>query len=346
MNCRPCIGVMKTSLSTPESSSYTDKSYHPIVTDDKKHDQPCVRLVLEKMVDTVEDLPEMVIIESDNCSSQYKSAQHFDDIQAITNKIGIPIIRLFSIAGHRKGEVDHVGGLAKCAIRRYVGTGSFVLNANDALLFLTDKFGENSNPNYIIQEITVDELSDARASARLKKYPTIHGSDNFQVLVFKPNATSFEAAPQLCICEDCLSKEYGSCALFSSYELRTSELKRISLHSEAEDYVEVNETSEDYQQDFVLPDTYCAVAADKSSPETLWFIKVKTLHDASDETETDEWGITIPPGQQYIEGTFVVKNSSCSDGTYTNPIREKHFFIPNLWFTHLFNSNPRKMVYF
>ena len=85
---------------------------------------------------------------------------------------------------------------------------------------------------------------------------------------------------------------------------------------------------QDYQQDFVLPDTYCAVAADKSSPETLWFIKVITLHDASDETKTDEWGITIPPGQQKIEGTFVVKNSACSDGDIYKPNKKKTFFYP------------------
>ena len=83
----------------------------------KKHEQTFVKLVLEEMLETVENIPEICIIESDNCSSQYKSAQHFDNIQNICNKIGVPIIRLFSVAGHGKGEVGHVGGLAKCSIR-------------------------------------------------------------------------------------------------------------------------------------------------------------------------------------------------------------------------------------
>ena len=86
-----------------------EKNYHPYVSDDKKHDQTFVKLVLEEMIGTVENIPESCVIESDNCSSQYKSAQHFDDLQYICNKIGVPIIRLFSVAGHGKGEVDQVG---------------------------------------------------------------------------------------------------------------------------------------------------------------------------------------------------------------------------------------------
>ena len=63
-----------------------DKSYHPYVSDDKKHGQVFVKIVLEKMIGTVENKSELCVIESDNCWSQYKSAQHFDDINSsVTN---------------------------------------------------------------------------------------------------------------------------------------------------------------------------------------------------------------------------------------------------------------------
>ena len=97
----------------------------------------------------------------------------------------IPIICVFSIAGHGKGEVDHVGGLAKCAIRWYVGTGGKIFNATD----WTD--------------------------AQLKKYPTTDGSYQFHVMVFKPNAESFRAASCLWRCDKCLC-DYGNCDLFFS----------------------------------------------------------------------------------------------------------------------------------
>ena len=232
-----------------------EKSYHPYVSDDRKHDQKFVKLVLEKMLDTVETMPEICVIESDNCTSQYKSAQHFEDIQEICNSIEVPIIRLFSVACHGKGEVDHVGGLAKVAIRRFIGAGGMVLDADDCLAFLTKKFEEKTNPKFYCRKISVSSLNEARTEARLKKYPTIEGSTLFQVMVFKPNSPVFKVARRLCICEDCMN-DYGSCPLFESFELRTGNLKKIYLRSsEDPEPSTVDIAPKHNQTEFLLPDT-------------------------------------------------------------------------------------------
>ena len=75
-------------------------------------------------------------------------------------------------------------------------------------------------------------------------------------MVLNPNSTSFKALTHLCICEKCL-QDYDSCDLFSSFELRPTE--------------PVNEKSRCGPStiDFVLPQTYCVVAADKSSQNTI-----------------------------------------------------------------------------
>ena len=83
----------------------------------ERHDQTFVKLVCEKMLESVCLMPEMCIIESDNCNAQYKSAQHFEAIQCFSATFKIPVVQIFSIAGHGKEEVDHAGGFAKCAIR-------------------------------------------------------------------------------------------------------------------------------------------------------------------------------------------------------------------------------------
>ena len=36
-----------------------------------------------------------------------------------------------------------------------------------------------------------------------------------------------------------------------------------------------DDQTEDVSGDFILADTYCAVAPDESSPGSVWFIKVK-----------------------------------------------------------------------
>ena len=56
---------------------------------------------------------ERIITESDNCTVQYKSAEHFTNIQKLSDEYQRPVIRLYGIAGHGKGEVDHVGVLPK-----------------------------------------------------------------------------------------------------------------------------------------------------------------------------------------------------------------------------------------
>ena len=51
-----------------------EKSYRPYLSKDHKHDQQFVQIVLEVEYITAETT---IVIESDNCSSQYKSAAHF-----------------------------------------------------------------------------------------------------------------------------------------------------------------------------------------------------------------------------------------------------------------------------
>ena len=64
---------------------HREKSYRSFVFDDKKYDQTFVKHVFEEMLETVENISKICIIERDNCSSQYKSVQHFHDIQNIYN---------------------------------------------------------------------------------------------------------------------------------------------------------------------------------------------------------------------------------------------------------------------
>ena len=70
------------------------------------------------------------VIDSDNCSSQYKSGLHFYHLQ-ISNRYRTPILlRMYGIPGHGKGEVDHVGGTAKVAVCKMAASGMAFYNAS------------------------------------------------------------------------------------------------------------------------------------------------------------------------------------------------------------------------
>ena len=186
----------------------------------------------------------------------------------ICNAIEIPIIRLFSVSSHGKGEVGHVGGLAKVAIIRYIGTGGVVLDAGACADFLENKFGQNTNPKFYVKEINADSLNSARHEAQYQTYTTIDGSSLFQVMVFKPQNTTFKAAAYICLCESCM-KDYGSCSLFTSYQLLTGTLNEINLRFDVEPAFEISDGASSNNSEFLLPNRYCAVAADKVSTETV-----------------------------------------------------------------------------
>ena len=79
-------------------------------------------------------------------------------------------------------------------------------------------------PDYVIKEIFVEDVNEARRNAVLKVCKTIEGSSSFQVMLFKPNSAIIRAASRICICDLC-KVDYGSCKLFQDYTLQVQILK-------------------------------------------------------------------------------------------------------------------------
>ena len=128
------------------------------------------------MIATIECLCQTCIDISDNCSCQYKYAEHFGDLQEICVETGIP----FSIAGYDKGEVDHVEGLAKCSICSFFGMGGRVFYAMSCKDYLISKFGNKTTPAVLVKELKMEQLSDLHVEARLKNIQQL-----MDLIVFK-----------------------------------------------------------------------------------------------------------------------------------------------------------------
>ena len=127
-----------------------EKVYHPYLSDSCVHDQVFVHQALEEIIDHM-DAPDGVplVIESDNCTGQYKSTHHFYHIQSLANEYNRPIFCLYGIAIHGKEKVDHVGGVAEVAVRRSISGGAIYKTISEIVTFLKDKFGEKQTPEYI-----------------------------------------------------------------------------------------------------------------------------------------------------------------------------------------------------
>ena len=129
------------------------KVYHPHLSSDRNHDQQIVAIAINTIIDHSTTLYEaeaeadIILIESDN-AVQYKYIQHFHEIQKTSNRVNKPIIRIYGIAQHGKGEVDHVGGIAKNVLRTAIAEGHFFQNVGQMADYLHNNF-----PAILIQNI-------------------------------------------------------------------------------------------------------------------------------------------------------------------------------------------------
>ena len=271
------------------------------------------------------------VVESDNCTSQYKSRRHFSHMQDMAEETGMTIIRVYGIAGHGKGEVDHVGGIVKTAVRREVanGTKSFY-NSYDVVKFVDEKFSSNDDlpTAYIVKEVHVNELEVMRNRERRSAFTAMRGSSKFQVMVFSPDRV-IRAAPRLCICDMCKIK-YGSCSIFTSYPLERNMMNKVSLRSNEKDESSDEEKGHDddsdedddeedsspensENNDFLIPGTICVVRA-YSKTDKIWFFKINDEVVDADEYSTDDSNHTVHPGQNYYSGNFLEQTNFSKKG--------------------------------
>ena len=77
--------------------------------------------------------------------------------------------------------------------------------------------------------------------------------------------------------------------------------------------------------EFVLPNSYCAVASDSSSPDIIWYIKIINTLETNLEI-TDDYGNMIVPGQYWTESR--IKVEVLAKGFLFKHFKKKTYFLP------------------
>ena len=182
------------------TKSRDGKSYHPYICDSIKHDQSFVDIVIREML-SEEDVAahDLIVVDSDNCTSQYKSVLDLHHYQMIANDYNKTLIKMYGVPSHGKGEVDHVGGTAKVVSRRLAATRVSFSGANDIVAALREKFAEKTEPRYSIKEISEAELEKARRADNATIVNSVYGSSTFRVIIFKPPSDIFRDSSRLCV---------------------------------------------------------------------------------------------------------------------------------------------------
>ena len=104
-----------------------------------------------------------------------------------------------------------------------------------------------------------------------------------------------------------MSESYGSCNLFSSYQIRSHQLNKVHLRSQlTENVYSSHDDKEGY--DFIIPQMYVAAAADDNSLDPIWFIKVLETDCCGNGKDGDDYGNIIPVDVNFIKGHFKEKS--------------------------------------
>ena len=321
------------------SRSNGKKTYHAYLSDDMVHDQAFVKVAIMEILENIDfHEGDTIIICSDNCSGQYKSAEHFHDLKTIADELKIDIIRIYGIPGHGKNEVDTVGGTQKIAIRRAVAHGKFFRSCDSCVSFLQEKFSDSESPIYDIREIFPEEVKTVRKAAAKLKYRTVDGSSKIRVMVVKHGVDEIKVAPYLCVCDTCLT-DYGSCDLFYSPRFDTTEnrarkpVTRQDLDDDIDEDDQDQPTEEDEENfdiEYSTPGTVCAIAAD-SQDTHFYLVLINDNHTAETDIK-DTLGHPVIMGQNYISGYYLEKSYDTKKGTlyYVNDKEEVYFYEDSL----------------
>ena len=96
----------------------------------------------------------------------------------------------------------------------------------------------------------------------------------------------------------------GSCPLYLEYDLISQDIHPAQLRSSTLSPVD-DEADDCHVDEFLLPDTYVAVAAAyEDTQNTIWVIKVTETKCVGDGS-ADDYKITIPVGQEHLKGQFL-----------------------------------------
>ena len=122
----------------------------------------------------------------------------------------------------------------------------------------------------------------------------------------------------------CCKLGFGSCEIFQDYYLQISQLNEVFLQS--------NESSEDIttvsniSNGFLAPNSFCAIAADEKSSETVWFLQIKST-EVANANMVDDYGHTIAAGMEYLLGSYLEKCKETKKGRLFKMMGKDAFFF-------------------
>ena len=118
---------------------------------------------------------DVIIIDSDNYASQYKSGLHFHHLHQITNTSQTSNSHVWDFRAW-EGRSGPCWGTAKVTTRRMAASGKVFFGADNIAEFLNEKSISFKSPRYVIKSVLEKELETACKETRRIKVKAIENS--------------------------------------------------------------------------------------------------------------------------------------------------------------------------
>ena len=113
----------------------------------------------------------------------------------------------------------------------------------------------------------------------------------------------------ICICDNC-RVNYGFCEKFEEYLVNVGHPNKAHLISNDALLAQGISSKDNYDNvvSFLRSGSVVAIAADRKSIETIWFIKVIEAECVSENVEHGYYGHSIAKGVAYIKGCYLKRS--------------------------------------
>ena len=276
--------------------------YH--LSNDTNHDSVMTRNVIEDVLIRYPAIVDsgILVLRSDNCSTQYKSRFVFAQLEELAKKYSIDVFWFYDTP-HGRGLVDAMSSFGcKAPIKKAIITeDAFFNNAEEMHVFLCNHFKDDSSKSYFV----IDEKSNSKT----REKRAIGTSDLWIVKTCVAVSSDGEWLTRVVL----KATDKAIMQLkFSEGEVEDVEVDNVDVEEGNENELEDSEKEIDIstllKYEFATIGSYITLPSHARGFEAFYLVEVVGKGIAQDDI-IDKHGHSIAAGEMYIEGAYYEKVS-------------------------------------
>ena len=265
--------------------------YH--LSDDTTHDSVMTAEILKTIIDKHPEIIEtgILVLRSDNCSTQYKSKFVFKALLDLAEEHSIRIYFFYGEPGHGRGLIDAMAWFGcKGPMRKEIVTKDiWFSNASEMYFFLSDHFRDDTSKEYYV----IDQETTATQRKKGREEQVINGCKAAHCISFHPDGSYIKWATV----KDFLERDQMEGQISNLEEEDEPEVEEPEVTWDGS--IEIND-----KFSIIDEQSFVAIRAESRHPEMFHLMKVEEKRIA-EHNITDSSGLhCVLKGEPYLLGKW------------------------------------------